>query len=239
MSSTFDTVANIIAETCDIPRENIKPESHAINDLGIDSLDFLDIAFAIDKAFGIKLPLEQWTQEVNEGKATTEQYFVLQNLCARIDELVAAKGHVTQTGMRLEYFQLIDRIVAIDLEAARSGPRRPFPTSSTIFEGHFPGYPLMPGVLLLESHGADLGLADHRRHRIYAHAVSRRVQGSQAAHLCDARADPRRVARNSSMKAPASAVTKAEITRGGQARLQRRDHLPGCAIFPTRNFAPT
>jgi acyl carrier protein len=92
MASTFDTVVNIITETCDIPRETIKPESHAINDLGIDSLDFLDIAFAIDKTFGIKMPLEQWTQEVNEGKATTDQYFVLQNLCTRIDELVAAKG---------------------------------------------------------------------------------------------------------------------------------------------------
>jgi acyl carrier protein len=92
MSSTFDTIANIIAETCDIPRDSITPDSHAINDLGIDSLDFLDIAFAIDKAFGIKLPLEQWTQEVNDGKATTDQYFVLKNLSARIDELVAAKG---------------------------------------------------------------------------------------------------------------------------------------------------
>jgi acyl carrier protein len=92
MSSTFDAVANIIAETCDIPRDTIKPESHAINDLGIDSLDFLDVAFAIDKAFGIKMPLEQWTQEVNEGKATTEQYFVLKNLCDHIDALVAAKG---------------------------------------------------------------------------------------------------------------------------------------------------
>ena len=92
MSSTFDTVANIIAETCDIPRETIKPESHAIDDLGIDSLDFLDIAFAIDKAFGIKMPLEKWTQEINEGKATTDQYFVLSNLSERIDALVAAKG---------------------------------------------------------------------------------------------------------------------------------------------------
>jgi acyl carrier protein len=91
MPSTFDTVVNIIAETCDIPRENIKPESHVINDLGIDSLDFLDVAFAIDKTFGIKMPIEQWTQEVTEGKATTEKYFVLKNLCARIDDLVAAK----------------------------------------------------------------------------------------------------------------------------------------------------
>ena len=92
MSTTFDTIANIIAETCDIPRDKITPESHAINDLGIDSLDFLDVAFAIDKAFGIKMPLEKWTQEVNEGKATTEQYFVLKNLSDRVDELVAAKG---------------------------------------------------------------------------------------------------------------------------------------------------
>ena len=92
MSSTYDQIANIIAETCDIPRDTIKPESHAIDDLGIDSLDFLDIAFAIDKAFAIKLPLEQWTQEVNEGKVPAEEYFVLKNLVARIDALVAAKN---------------------------------------------------------------------------------------------------------------------------------------------------
>ena len=92
MSSTFDTIADIIAETSNIPREKITPESHTITDLAIDSLDFLEIAFAVDKAFGIKMPLEKWTQEVNEGKASAEQYFVLKNLAARVDELVAAKA---------------------------------------------------------------------------------------------------------------------------------------------------
>ncbi|MEM7120499.1 MAG: acyl carrier protein [Pseudomonadota bacterium] len=91
MSSTFDTVAQIISETCDLPLEDITPESHAIDDLEIDSLDFLDVAFAIDKAFGIKLPLEQWTEEVNEGNTPAEEYFVLGNLCRHIDEFVAAK----------------------------------------------------------------------------------------------------------------------------------------------------
>ena len=91
MPSTFETVADIIADTCDIERDKITPESHAINDLGIDSLDFLDVAFAIDKAFGIKMPLEQWTQDVNAGTVTTDEYFVLKNLCANIDKLVAAK----------------------------------------------------------------------------------------------------------------------------------------------------
>ncbi|ATU91180.1 acyl carrier protein [Phyllobacterium zundukense] len=91
MSETFDKVADIIAETSEIDRDSITPESHTIDDLGIDSLDFLDIVFAIDKAFGIKIPLEQWTQEVNDGKVPTEEYFVLKNLCTKIDELVAAK----------------------------------------------------------------------------------------------------------------------------------------------------
>jgi acyl carrier protein len=91
MASTFETVAGIISETCDLPQENITPESHAINDLGIDSLDFLDVAFAIDKAFGIKMPLEQWTQEVNAGKVSSDEYFVMKHLCDNVDKLVAAK----------------------------------------------------------------------------------------------------------------------------------------------------
>jgi len=92
VASTFDKVADIIADTSEIDRDSITPESHTIDDLGIDSLDFLDIVFAIDKEFGIKVPLEKWTQEVNDGKASTDQYFVMKNLCAKIDELVAAKA---------------------------------------------------------------------------------------------------------------------------------------------------
>ncbi|MFO1184664.1 MAG: acyl carrier protein [Bauldia sp.] len=91
MSATFDTVARVISETSEIPLEDIKAEHHAIDDLGIDSLDFLDIVFALDKKFGIKIPLEAWTQEVNAGRAKADDYFVLGNLCSRIDELVAAK----------------------------------------------------------------------------------------------------------------------------------------------------
>lgn len=92
MSDTFDKVADIIAETSEIERETITLQSHTIDDLGIDSLDFLDIVFAIDKEFGIKIPLEQWTQEVNDGKVATDEYFVMANLCGKIDALVAAKA---------------------------------------------------------------------------------------------------------------------------------------------------
>lgn len=53
--------------------------------------------------------------------------------------------------MRLEYFQLIDRIVDINLADRRIISEATVPTAGTIFEGHFPAYPLMPGVLLIEA----------------------------------------------------------------------------------------
>src|SRR3954452_16552061 len=53
--------------------------------------------------------------------------------------------------MRLEYFQLIDRITELKLADRSIRTEATVPTSSTIFEGHFPGYPLMPGVLLIEA----------------------------------------------------------------------------------------
>jgi 3-hydroxyacyl-[acyl-carrier-protein] dehydratase len=61
--------------------------------------------------------------------------------------------------MKLEKFQLIDRIVEFDEAAKSIRCQSQIPMESTIFEGHFPGYPLMPGVLLLETMAQTSGWA--------------------------------------------------------------------------------
>ncbi len=53
--------------------------------------------------------------------------------------------------MRLEYFQMVDRITALDVPAGRITASCQVPEQSPVFEGHFPGHPILPGVLMIET----------------------------------------------------------------------------------------
>ena len=53
--------------------------------------------------------------------------------------------------MILEYFQFIDEVTELDVDIQTISCTTKVPESSTIFEGHFPGHPLLPGTLLIET----------------------------------------------------------------------------------------
>jgi 3-hydroxyacyl-[acyl-carrier-protein] dehydratase len=53
--------------------------------------------------------------------------------------------------MQLEYFHMIDRINEVDLKARKMTASSLVPDESPVFEGHFPGHPLVPGVLMIET----------------------------------------------------------------------------------------
>ena len=85
--------------------------------------------------------------------------------------------------MQLEYFQLVDRILDLNLEEKAIRVEAQVPQTNTIFEGHFPGHPLMPGVLLIESMAQTsgwllLGVLKFERMPILAAVKEAKVRGS-------------------------------------------------------------
>ena len=65
--------------------------------------------------------------------------------------------------MRLEYFELLDRVEEMDLEAGTIRVVSTLPETSPVFEGHFPRFPILPGVLMLEIMNHAAGYLLYRR----------------------------------------------------------------------------
>ena len=49
-------VQEILVEALGVDDEEVKPEATLMGDLGAESIDFLDIVFRLEKAFGLKSP---------------------------------------------------------------------------------------------------------------------------------------------------------------------------------------
>ncbi len=92
MGEMYEEVAKIIASSCDVERSEIAPEKHLIRDLGLDSIDLFDVAFAIEARFGIELPLETWGEDVGGSELAQSVDLVMHRFCERIDALVAEKA---------------------------------------------------------------------------------------------------------------------------------------------------
>ncbi|MFO7369418.1 MAG: phosphopantetheine-binding protein [Bacteroidales bacterium] len=54
-------IKNFLVEEFEIDGEKIKPSAHLKDDLGLESLDFVDIAVIVQKEFGLTLKGEEMT----------------------------------------------------------------------------------------------------------------------------------------------------------------------------------
>ena len=59
----------IVADHLQVKLENVKEESSFQDDLGADSLDLVELTFAIEEEFNIEVPDEDAEQLVTVGKA--------------------------------------------------------------------------------------------------------------------------------------------------------------------------
>ena len=55
----FNEVQEVLVDALGVDDDEVKTEATLMGDLGAESIDFLDIVFRLEKAFGIKIPREE------------------------------------------------------------------------------------------------------------------------------------------------------------------------------------
>lgn len=76
----FEKVRAALVDALGVDDEEVIPEATMVGDLGAESIDFLDIVFKLEKAFGINIPREELFPDdiltnasfVKDGKVTVE-----------------------------------------------------------------------------------------------------------------------------------------------------------------------
>lgn len=72
-------VQGVLVDALGVDEDEVSPDATLMADLGAESIDFLDIVFRMEKAFGIKIPREELfpaesllsnSEYVNNGKLT-------------------------------------------------------------------------------------------------------------------------------------------------------------------------
>ncbi len=66
-TNLFETIRAVIAEQLNIDASQVTPEAEFVKDLGVDSLDIVELIMALEEKFGIEIPDEQAEKIVNVG----------------------------------------------------------------------------------------------------------------------------------------------------------------------------
>ncbi|MFO0940319.1 MAG: acyl carrier protein [Pirellulales bacterium] len=76
----FEKVRAALVDALGVDDDEVTPQATMVGDLGAESIDFLDIVFKLEKAFGITIPREELFPDdiltnamyVKDGKVTAE-----------------------------------------------------------------------------------------------------------------------------------------------------------------------
>ncbi|MFO0903395.1 MAG: acyl carrier protein [Pirellulales bacterium] len=98
----FQKVQTALVDALGVDEDDVTPEATIIGDLGAESIDFLDIVFRLEKAFGIKIS----TSELSAEDILTNSEYV-------------KDGRVTEVGLE----ELQKRMPYADLSKFKADPQ--------------------------------------------------------------------------------------------------------------------
>ncbi len=98
-----ESVRTIVAEALGRPLADVKLESNLMEDLGAESLDFLDIVFRLEREFGIQITRGEM-ERASRGDMSAEEFaphgVISDRGLARLRELMPEAASRIQPGLR-------------------------------------------------------------------------------------------------------------------------------------------
>jgi acyl carrier protein len=75
----IDTTNRVFEESFEIEKERLVPQAHIFTDLGLDSLDIVDLIVALQSSFGVKIRNEEKVREIRTLQDIYQFIAVLKN----------------------------------------------------------------------------------------------------------------------------------------------------------------
>lgn len=91
MKEVYEFVKQTFSEICSVDSEEITLTTNLFSDLGIESVEFLDVCYLIDEKYNIRIPIGEWMGRVNEGDESAADLFVFEGFVKAVSNLVEAE----------------------------------------------------------------------------------------------------------------------------------------------------
>lgn len=69
----------VFEESFEIEKDKLKPGAHIFNDLGLDSLDIVDLVVALQKSFGVNIRNEEKVRDIRTLQDVYQFIYTIKN----------------------------------------------------------------------------------------------------------------------------------------------------------------
>jgi acyl carrier protein len=83
---SIELLRQALLEECGIDPVRVQPDTDLLEDLNIDSLAILNVAFWIEGKTGLKLPVQEWISWQYDDNVSGHSQFTVANICGFLDE---------------------------------------------------------------------------------------------------------------------------------------------------------
>ncbi|MCG8336484.1 MAG: acyl carrier protein [Proteobacteria bacterium] len=103
----YEKMKEIIIDVFGVDDDEVLPEASLVDDLGAESIDFLDLSFRIEKEFGVRFPENEIADLADQSR---QNRFAIINEMLKEDHHIELNEEEADVFSQLELSEILDRV---------------------------------------------------------------------------------------------------------------------------------